>query len=185
MDNKTALLIIDIQNDYFEDGANPLIGSLEASLNAKQVLEHFRKKGLKVFHIQHLAGRPGSTFFLPGTRGAEIHANVEPLPDEKIIVKHFPNSFHGTELHASLTVNNITNLVVCGMMTHMCVDATIRAAKDLGFNCTLLSDACATRNLEIQGRQIKAIDVHYSFLAALGYFYATIKTTSEFLDENK
>jgi nicotinamidase-related amidase len=185
MDQQTALLIIDIQNDYFEGGTNPLVGSLEASLNAKKILVFFRKNHLKIFHVQHIAARPGSTFFLPGSRGAEIHTHVEPLAGEELVVKHFPNSFHGTDLHASLIVNNITNIVVCGMMTHMCVDASIRAAKDLGFNCTVISDACATKNLEIQGEQVKAKDVHYAFLAALGYFYANIQTTFEFLNENK
>ncbi len=185
MNTQTALLLIDIQNDYFEGGANPLTGSFEASLNAKKILEQFRDKGLPAIHIQHISARPGSTFFLPGTKGADIHPNVQPLENEKVIVKHFPNSFHGTDLHACLTVNNITDLVVCGMMTHMCVDSSIRAAKDSGFNCTLISDACATKNLKIQGQLVKATDVHNSFLAALGYFYATIKKTSEFLQENK
>lgn len=185
MENQTALLIIDIQNDYFEGGANPLVGSHEASLNAKKILEYFRKKHLKVFHIRHISARSGSTFFLPESRGAEIHADVKPVDGEEVVIKHFPNSFHGTELHASLIVNNITNIVVCGMMTHMCVDASIRAAKDLGFSCTIISDACATKNLEIQGVQVKAEDVHYSFLAALGYFYATVKKTSDFLEENR
>lgn len=182
MNNHTALLLIDIQNDYFENGANPLSGSLEASLNAKKVLNHFRSNHLPVVHIQHISARPGSTFFLPETSGAHIHVNVQPLDNEKTIVKHFPNSFRDTELQAFLAENNINELVVCGMMTHMCVDASVRAAKDYGFTCTVISDACATKNLEIQGKIIKAADVHNAFLAALGYFYSTVQTASEFLE---
>ena len=182
METQTALLLIDIQNDYFKDGANPLVGSWEASLNAKKMLNYFRDTTLPVVHIQHISARPGSTFFLPGTSGADIHENVQPERNEKVIIKHFPNSFHGTSLHACLTEYSITNLVICGMMTHMCVDSTVRAAKDHGFNCTLISDACATRNLEIRGEIVKAVDVHNSFLAALNYFYASVKTTDEFLD---
>lgn len=182
MGTKQALLIIDIQNDYFENGANPLVGSWEASLKTKQVLDMFRKESFPVIHIQHLSVRPGSTFFVPNTMGAEIHQNVYPLSDEKVITKNYPNSFRDTELLDYLKSNNITDLVICGMMTHMCVDATVRAAKDFGFNCTVISDACATKDLNIQSRKVVAEEVHYAFLAALQYFYSTIKTTEEFLN---
>ncbi|GET23247.1 cysteine hydrolase family protein [Prolixibacter denitrificans] len=179
---KTALLIIDIQNDYFDEGTMSLVGSVEASRNARLVLEKFREESLPIVHIQHIATRPTATFFLPDTPGAEIHENVRPLKNEKVIVKHFPNSFRETELLDYLKRNDITDLVICGMMTHMCVDSTTRAAKDFGFNITLIGDACATRDQEINGQVVKADEVHNSFLAALNYFYATVKTTSQFLE---
>ena len=181
----TALLLIDIQNDYFKGGANPLVGSLEASLKAQEILHYFRNKNLPVIHIRHLSTIRGATYFLPETTGAVIHSNVQPLTDEKVITKQFPNSFRDTELWPFLTKLNITHLVICGMMTHMCVDATVRAAKDYGFTCTLISDACATKDLEIQNQQVKAADVQNSFLAALGYYYATISSISEFIVENR
>jgi nicotinamidase-related amidase len=178
---KTALLIIDLQNDYFENGANPLVGAEAASLNAKQILEKCRAENFIIVHIQHIALRPDSTFFLPNTFGSEIHNNVKPLDTEKVIVKHFPNSFRETELLDYLRNKGITDLVICGMMTHMCVDATTRAAKDFGFNCTVIGDACASKDLEINGRSIKAAEVHNGFLAALNYFYSTVKTTAHYL----
>jgi len=178
---KTALLIIDIQNDYFNNGANPLIGSETASINAKLLLEKFRVDNSLVIHIQHIALRSDATFFLPNTIGCEIHKNVIPLNSERIVVKHYPNSFRDTELLDYLKQNGITNIVICGMMTHMCVDATTRAAKDYGFNCTVIGDACATKNLEFNGRILSAADVHYSFIAALNYFYSTVTTTEEYL----
>jgi len=181
----TALLIIDIQNDYFDKGAMSLVGSDNASNNAKLILERFRTDGLPVIHIKHIATRPTATFFLPDTKGAEIHDNVKPTGDEKVIVKHYPNSFRETELLDYLKSKNITDLVICGMMTHMCVDATVRAAKDYGFNITLISDACATRDLEINGQTAKAEEVQISFLAALNYTYATVITTSNYLKINK
>lgn len=184
MNTSSALLLIDIQNDYFEGGSNPLVGSYEASLNARKILDNFRAKNLPVIHIQHISSRPGATFFLSGTNGAEIHNNVKPFGNETVIEKHFPNSFRETSLLTCLSSNNITNLVVCGMMTHMCVDASVRAAKDLGFNCTLIDDACATKDLAINNLVIESKQVHYSFLAALGYFYATVLNTSAFLKEN-
>ncbi len=181
MKTNQALLIIDIQNDYFDGGANPLAGSLEASLKAKQVLEDFRKKALPVIHIQHLSTRPGSTFFVPDTEGADIHPNVYPVAGEKVITKNYPNSFRDTELLDYLHSNTITDLVICGMMTHMCVDATVRAAKDFGLNCTVISDACATKDLEIQNKKVQAGEVQLAFIAALDYFYSTIQTVEEYL----
>jgi len=176
---KQALLLIDIQNDYFDGGAMTLVNADRTSENAKLLLETFRSKKLPVIHIQHIATKAGATFFLPETFGVEIHKNVRPVADEKVIVKHFPNSFRETELLDVLRENEITDLIVAGMMTHMCIDATTRAAKDLGYNCTLIGDACATRNLEINGETVKAADVHNAFLAALNVTYATVSTTKE------
>lgn len=183
MSKDTALILIDIQNDYFEGGANSLVGSTDASLNAQMILTRYRNKNLPIIHIKHLSTRPGSTFFIPNTKGAEIHQNVTPIPGEKVVIKNYPNSFRDTELLDYLRANSITDLTICGMMTHVCVDSTVRAAKDFGFNCTVISDACATKNLEIQGRKVGANDVHNAFIAALSYFYATVKTTNEYLSD--
>ena len=179
----TALLIIDLQNDYFKGGAMTLVGAEKASLNARKILDYFRENHLPVVHVQHISTRPGSTFFLPETEGVKIHSNVEPLQHEKVITKHFPNSFRETLLLDYLRSKDVSKLVICGMMTHMCVDATTRAAKDLGFEIELIGDACATRDLEIDGQKVKAKDVHNAFLAALNYFYATVKNTEQWLDE--
>jgi nicotinamidase-related amidase len=178
-----ALLIIDIQNDYFEHGANSLAGADKACRNAMLLLENFRNEGLPVVHIQHIATRADATFFLPNTKGAEIHANLTPQSGEKVIVKHFPNSFRETELLNHLKTLGVTDLVICGMMTHMCVDATTRAAKDFGFSCTLVADACASKNLEFDGCKVDAAEVHYSFLAALSYFYAKVVTLQQYLPD--
>lgn len=179
MKNETALLLIDIQNDYFEGGANPLSGSLEASMKAKEVLHYFRHNSLPVVHIQHVANRSDATFFAPDTFGVEIQNNVKPVEGEMVLVKHFPNSFWETGLHNYLQTLSVKNLVVCGMMTHMCVDATVRAAKDLGYACTLLADACATKDLIYGFEKVCAKDVQITFYAALSYFYADVISAQE------
>lgn len=179
---KKALLIIDIQYDYFENGAMTLVGSEKAADNAKLLLDRFRADGSAIIHIQHIATRPTATFFLPNTKGAEIYDRVKPLTTEKVITKHFPNSFRDTDLLDYLKGNGIENLVICGMMTHMCIDATTRAAKDFGFNCILIGDACATKDLEVKGEIVKAKDVQNGFLAALNYFYSSVVTTKEYLE---
>ncbi len=178
---KTALLLIDLQNDYFENGAMPLFQSEEAVKQAARVLKSFREKQEPVIHIQHIAIRSTATFFLPDTEGVEIHPLVKPESNETVIVKHYPNSFRETELLETLQQKGITHLVVCGMMTHMCVDATVRAAKDLGFEITLIGDACATRDQEWNNNKVPALMVHNSFLAALNYFYANVDTAEDYL----
>jgi nicotinamidase-related amidase len=161
------------------------VGSGEASKNARLILDKFRADSLAVIHIQHLATRPEATFFRPNTIGAAIHDNVKPLPQEMVIVKHFPNSFRGTNLLDYLKSKDITDLVICGMMTHMCIDATVRAAKDFGFNVVLIADACATKDLEINGQIVKADDVQNSFFAALSYSYSTVTTAARYLSQAK
>lgn len=185
MKSNRALLIIDIQNDYFEGGANPLVGTQEASLNARKLLDYFRKDSLLVIHIQHVSFRNGSVFFLPNTKGVMIHENVLPLIHEKVIIKSYPNSFHDTELLRYLKTNDVTDLVICGMMTHMCVDATVRAAKDFGFNCTIISDACATKNINFKEYSVSSKNVQSAFLAALSYYYSTVQFTDEYLNSYK
>src|SRR5262245_2222768 len=175
----TALLIIDIQNDYFPGGAMELEGADAAGAKAAQVLKSFRDKKLPIVHIRHLSVRPGSTFFLPGTKGAEIRSAVAPHAGEVVIEKNFPNSFRATKLEEELKGAGIKNLVVAGMMTHMCVDASVRHAADLGYKITLLGDACATRAQKIAGETVPARQVHLAFLAALNGFYAKVIDSHE------
>jgi nicotinamidase-related amidase len=177
----TALLIVDLQKDYFPGGNMPLQDSLEASSQARRLLEHFRQNDLPVVFVQHLSTRPGATFFIPGTHGVEFHDDVCPLPGETIIQKHFPNSFRGTTLLDHLRSQQIEHLVISGMMTHMCLDATTRAAFDYGFACTVAGDACATRDLTYAGEKIPARQVHLSFLAALNGVYAKVVSAEEIL----
>lgn len=179
----TALLLIDIQNDYFPGGAFELEGTEAAAKNARAALDLFRERGLAVVHVRHESVRPGSTFFLPGTPGAEIHPLVAPAPGEAVVRKHFPNSFRETDLQAALQALGVERLVVAGMMTLMCVDATVRAAADLGYGVTVLSDACAARALEFSGTAVPAAQVHAAFLAALGMVYAKVEPTAAFLAE--
>ncbi len=178
-----GLILIDIQNDYFPLGKMQLEGSEPAGQTAGRLLGFFRENKLPVFHIQHIAVRPGATFFLPKTKGVEIHQSVEPLDGETIIQKHFPNSFRETSLLQHLQRENIQQLVVTGMMTHMCVDATTRAATDYGYECLIAHDACATRSLKFNDRIESALDVHTSFLAALNGSYGKVMSADEILAE--
>jgi nicotinamidase-related amidase len=179
MPGTTAFLLVDIQNDYFPGGAMELSGSLDAGRNAALLLGRARERGVPVFHVRHESVRPGATFFLPGTPGAGIHDLVAPRTGEAVVTKHVPNSFRGTGLHDMLAGAGVDRLVIAGMMTHMCIDTTVRAAADLGYRCVLASDASATRDLAWEGRTVRAADVHAAFLAALSGTFAEVMPSRE------
>jgi nicotinamidase-related amidase len=176
------LILVDLQNDYFHGGNMELVGIEDAAANAQILLNEFRKAKLPVIHVQHISAHPGATFFLPETDGANINQMVTPQEDEIVVVKNFPNSFRGTSLLEILKKGKTDNTVICGAMSHMCIDATTRAAFDLGFNCIVAEDACATKDLIFKSRTIKASDVHASFMAALSVPYAKVISTKEIIE---
>ncbi|MEH7810492.1 cysteine hydrolase family protein [Bacillus toyonensis] len=182
---KTALLLVDIQNDYFPNGKMELRNPVEASEYASELLKHFRMNGGPIFHIQHVAIKNDATFFLPNTEGVHIHENVRPLREETVILKHYPNSFRETNLLEQLQRLDIKHIVICGMMTHMCIDATVRAAFDFGFHCTVIHDACATKDLSFKNATIPAVYIHNTILASLNGVYANAMSTEEFLVTKK
>ena len=174
-----ALLIIDIQNDYFPGGAMELVGSPAAGVQAGKLLQAFRQKARPVIHIQHISTRPGATFFLPDTPGVEIHGSVAPKAGETVFQKNFPNSFRETPLLEHLRKHQITQLVIGGMMTQMCVDSSTRAAADLGFQCVLAHDACATKALSFGGKAVPAESVQAAFLASLNGLFAKVQSVEQ------
>lgn len=167
--NKTALLIIDIQDFYFPGGRSALVEPEKAAANAAKLLNNFREEKMFVIHVRHNS-----------ESGGNINDIVKPLPEEKIFSKDEVNCFKGTDLLAFLKTNKVDTLVICGMQTHMCVEAATRAASDFGFKCILIHDACATRDLKIGDKTIKAEEVHNSTLATLKS-YSKVVSTEEFL----
>jgi nicotinamidase-related amidase len=174
-----ALLLIDIQNDYFPGGAMELSGSSIAGAKAGKLIQAFREKALPIIHIQHISISPGATFFLPNSVGAQIHESVTPASGEAVFQKNHPNSFLKTPLLQHLRDHQLSQLVIAGMMTHMCIDTTARAAADLGFKCVLAHDACATRALSFGSATVSAENVQTAFLAALNGFFARVQPVEE------
>ncbi len=173
---KTALLVIDIQKDYFPGGKFPLANPLPAAQKAYMLLQCFREHVGYHIHIQHISITPDATFFIRGDSGSDIHDSVAHFEGEPIVYKHYPNSFRETDLLEILQGWGIERLVVTGMMTHMCVDATARAAADLGFKVVVVEDACATRDLTYGDTVIPAEHVHRAFLAALKSYGQVMKS---------
>jgi nicotinamidase-related amidase len=169
---KTALLIIDVQEFYFPGGRMQLVDPEQAGMNAGLLLDHFRKKGMTVYHVRHN--------FEPG---GDIHPYVRPNEDEPVISKDQVNAFYETGLLEMIRGDSVEQLVICGMQTHMCVEAAVRAAHDYGFTCLLASDACATRALQYEEFIIPAKNVHYSTLSTLEGSYARVITTDAIIRE--
>ncbi|HYH02852.1 MAG TPA: cysteine hydrolase family protein, partial [Bacillota bacterium] len=155
---KTALLIIDIQNDYFPGGKFELLNSEAASLKAKDLLNAFRKKKITVIHIRHENVGPKAFFFLPGTPGAEIHTSVAPQTGEPVILKNAANSFTNTNLADELQKSSITNLIICGMQTNLCVQKTSLEALQRGFTVTVVDDAVAAKTLELHQTALQEME---------------------------
>lgn len=171
---KSALLIVDIQNFYFPGEGPGLFRVNEASLVAKEVLKIFRDQQQLVVHVRHQA-----------KKGFEIHANVAPLPDEKVITKQEVNSFYKTDLLEYLKLNEVNQLVIIGMQTHMCLEGAVRAAHDFGFECIVVEDACATRDMKFGDKTVKAEDVQTTVLATLSVGgYAKVINLKDFKEKS-
>ncbi|WP_353188605.1 cysteine hydrolase family protein [Pseudomonas sp.] len=181
---KQALIVVDIQNDYFPQGKWPLVGADAAADNAARLIAAFREAGNPVVHIRHEFTSEDAPFFTPGSEGAKLHPKVLNRADEPVVLKHFVNSFRETELKSVLDEHGINDLVVVGSMSHMCVDGITRAAADMGYSVTVIHDACASRDLEFNGLTVPAAHVHAAFMAALGFAYASVVSTDEFLSSN-
>jgi nicotinamidase-related amidase len=178
---KQALIVVDIQNDYFPQGKWPLVGADAAADNAARLIKAFRDAGDSVVHIRHEFTSEEAPFFTPNSEGAKLHPKVLNRADEPVVLKHFVNSFRETELKSILDEQGIKELVVVGSMSHMCVDGITRAAADFGYKVTVIHDACATRDLEFNGVNVPAAQVHAAFMAALAFAYASVVSANDFL----
>lgn len=174
-----ALLLIDIQNDYFPGARYSLERIDEASRKSASLLDHFRTKGQPLVHIRHEFAGPDAPFFQPGSPGSQIHASVAPQSNEIVVTKNFVNSFAQTDLKSILDKLAVDSLVICGAMSHMCVEGTTRAAADLGYQCQVIHDACATRDQQFGERLIRAADVHGTAMATLGFAFAEVLSFDE------
>ncbi|MGP5019640.1 cysteine hydrolase family protein [Vreelandella alkaliphila] len=176
-----AIIVVDIQNEYFSGGKLPLEGIEKAATNAAKVIEHARSAKDLVIYFQHESADPEIPFFTPGTPEVAIHSMVAPLEQETVLVKHFPNSFRETGLKERLDQQHIEEVVIIGAMSHMCIDATSRAASDFGYKTTITHDACATMDLEFEGVTVPASQVHATIMAALAFAYGTVTTTEHYI----
>ncbi|WP_311273641.1 MULTISPECIES: cysteine hydrolase family protein [unclassified Rhizobium] len=177
--SKRVILVVDLQNEYWPTGNLPLRGIEAAAANAARVLADARGKGDLIVNIRHeMLDGP---LFVPNSAGAQINDIVRPAPGEPVITKNFPNSFRDTGLQERLRDKDVEEVAVVGAMSHMCVDATVRAANDLGYKTTTIHDACATLDLGFEGVTAPAKQVHATVMAALAFGYGEVISTDVFL----
>ena len=176
--SNASLLIIDAQNEYLS-GPLALSGMDAATANIARLLDAARKARRPVIHIRHL-GTVGGMFDPQGERGAFIKG-LEPQGDELIIEKRMPNAFNDTGLQKALENLGSLDVIVCGFMSHSSISTTVRAAKDYGFRCTLVEDACATRDLPTRNGVIPAADVQRTEMAIMNDNFATLALTQDLI----
>lgn len=176
-----VLILIDIQNDYFPGGRMALHRPNDAAAQAERLLTLFRERDWPRIHVQHESVRSDAGFLIPGTDGQAIHAAVAPRADEPVIVKRFPDAFQDTDLDGRLRALDAQRLVITGMMTHMCVDTSVRAAFERGYRVQLIADATATRALRFAGREVPADEVQTAFLAAMNGVFSQVLTSDDWL----
>lgn len=177
---KQALIVVDVQNDYFTGGKMPLSLPERALSQINKLEEHFLKNQLPIIYIQHIKDDPQAPFFGRGTKGAQLHSDLKVDSSSIIIEKQYPNSFLQTNLAQLLQSLQVQQVVVTGMMTHMCIDSTTRASAERGYQPILISDATTTRKLKVQEREVLADEVQGAFIAALQNF-AQVLTTKDYL----
>lgn len=170
----SALILVDIQNDYFTGGRWPVDDMDRVAAAATSILAKARKANELIIHIRHEALSETAPFFRPNTAGAEIHSSVTPIPHENVILKHRPNSFHETGLQALLQAKGITDVTIIGAMSQMCIDATARAARDFGYGVTVISNACGAKSASFGDIELTAPQVQAAFMSSLKQAYATV-----------
>lgn len=175
-----GLVVVDLQNEYLPTGKLPLTDIEHAAANALRVITHARDAGIPIFHVRHQSVE-GAPIFAKGTAGAKIQSAVAPVGDEPVIVKKHINAFRETDLKQQLDALDIQEIVVIGAMSHMCIDAVVRAAVDMGYAVTVLHDACATLDLTFGGVSVPAAQAHATIMAAFEFGYATVKPVDEYL----
>ena len=179
---KTALIVIDVQNEYFEgkwpipDG-NAALDKIEAAIEASQ------QTGAKVIYVQHEVLNPERGLFIRGTNGFELHTRLRPRPEDQRIVKNYPGSFSKTDLEETLRKDGIETLVISGYMTHMCCDTTAREGFHRDFRVLFLNDATATRDGEHPTLgKIAHGELHRSTLITQASMFAEVLPTQELVE---
>ncbi|UVL43851.1 MULTISPECIES: cysteine hydrolase family protein [Pseudomonas] len=177
---KRGLVVVDLQNEYLPTGKLPLTGIDAAVENAIRVISHARDTGVPVFHIRHESAED-APIFAKGSTGAETQPDVVPQGNEPVIIKKHINAFRETNLKQQLEAADVNEIVVIGAMSHMCIDAVVRAAADMGYPVTVLHDACATLDLTFRGVSVPATQAHAAIMAAFEFGYATVQSVDEYL----
>jgi nicotinamidase-related amidase len=177
---KRALLVIDVQNEYFT-GKLPVTYPQNSFENIAKVIDSANENNIPIILIQHTNPGEDVVAFKKGTNGHEIHSEVLKKSHNKIIEKNLPGSFTGTELESWLKENDIDTITISGYMTQMCCDTTARQAMHMGFNVEFLSDATGTLDISNSAGHIGAEELHKAILITQAMRFSKVMYADEWI----
>jgi nicotinamidase-related amidase len=163
-----ALIVIDLQNDYFPDGKFPLWNTDDVLTNIEFAIESANSKNIPVILVQHIANAEKgiAPFFNKDSDGANIHSRILELAENaEIVVKEFADSFEQTRLEQILEESNINELLICGMMTQNCVTHTAISKKAERYNVSILADCCTSVDQMIHNIALNAVSTRIPFIS--------------------
>ncbi|MDX9743671.1 MAG: cysteine hydrolase family protein, partial [Arcobacteraceae bacterium] len=177
---KRALLVIDVQNEYFT-GLMPIIYPQNSLLNILEAIKISQKFDIPIIMVQHTSTVKNAKAFVKGTFGWELHDSIKNIDVDLYVEKTLPSSFVGTNLEEWLRTHNIDTVVISGYMTQHCCDTTARYAHHLGFNVEFLSDATATLDFENKAGKVSAEELHRATLVEQQFRFSDVIGTKEWI----
>ena len=179
---KRALLVIDVQNEYFPGGALPIKHPVDHLQNILEVMDAAREQGVTTVVVRHHQPDPQSPLFCKGSPNWELHPDVASRPHDLLLDKQLPGSFTNTGLENFLREREIDTVAVAGYMTQICCDTTAREAFHRGFKVEFLRDATGTLDVENAAGKASAEELHNAILVSQQMFISEVVTKNEFVD---
>jgi nicotinamidase-related amidase len=182
---KRALLVIDVQNEYFPGGALPIIHPQNHLENILETMDAAKRDEVTTIVVRHHQPDPNSPLFCKGSKNWELHPEVASRHHDLLLDKQLPGSFTNTGLEMFLRERGIDTVSIAGYMTQICCDTTAREAMHRGFTVEFLSDATGTLDVENSAGSVKADDLHKAILVAQQMFISEVISKDEFIDRIK
>jgi len=178
---KRALIVIDVQNEYFEGGALPITYPPNSFEQIKTAIDEAQKAGMTTVLVQHTSLKENAGAFVRGSKLWDFHDEIKALKPDLYIEKNHASSFAGTDLNYRLRSLGIDTVSIIGYMTQNCCDATARDASQLGFNVEFLSDANGTLAFKNEAGEVSAEELHRAFLVAQAFGFSRVLTLKEWI----
>ena len=178
---KRALLVIDVQNEYFT-GQMPVSYPANSFPNILKAVDSANTNKIPVIVVQHTAPQENAKTFRKGSEEWKLHPEIITRPYNLLVEKTLPGSFTGTDLESWLRGQEINTVTICGYMTQMCCDTTARQALHLGFSVEFLSDATGTLPISNYAGAITAEELHRAILVTQAMRFSKVLSADEWIN---